>query len=143
VTPTRALPFRGRNLTDTERRVFVFDVCDLSSAGCGYHDNGSSGTRGPPAPVAPVQPLATCTATVSNPTPSGGTETVTVHASTSGIIVVNAHYESTMGIYSGSTDSAGNGTVSFSISSPTKGYTVVVDLIVGHKAQCSTEFTPQ
>jgi hypothetical protein len=95
------------------------------------------------APVAPVAPQATCTATVSNPTASDGTQTVTVHSSVPGVIVMNAHYKTTTSTYGfAATDSAGNGAVSFSVGSPTKGYTVVVDVIVGHMAQCSTSFTP-
>ena len=57
-------------------------------------------------------------------------------------VSLTAHYRTTDSTYTGSTDAAGNASITFGIGRPTIGYTVVVDVTVG-TAACQTSFTPQ
>jgi hypothetical protein len=100
----------------------------------------------PPAAIAPPPALAaSCSASISNPTPGdGGSETLYVTSNvpnTSVRLVI--HYKTKNSSYSGATDPSGAGSVTFGIGRPTIGYTVIVDVTVGQQASCSTAFTPQ
>ena len=86
----------------------------------------------------------TCTATASDPTPGdGGSETISITSNQpSAPITATADYKTVDHTFTGTTDSTGSGSVTFSIGSPTAGFTVNVDVTVG-AASCSTSFTPQ
>jgi len=109
----------------------------------------SSPTTAAPATTvaAAQQPTASasCSASVSNPTPGdGGDETVSVTSNlpqTAG--TVTAHYKTTSHQFQFTTDGIGRGQVTFSIGHPTVGYTVRVDVDLSGRATCSTQFTPQ
>jgi len=86
----------------------------------------------------------TCTASVSDPTPAGGgSETISITSNQpNAAISVTAHYATVDHTFTGTTDTTGSGSVTFSIGHPTSGFTVDVDVTVG-AASCSTSFTPQ
>jgi hypothetical protein len=90
-------------------------------------------------------PAGTCTASVSNPNPTspGGSVTVNVASSLPNRgIEVRVEYKTTKSEYSGTTNGAGAGSVTFQIGQATKGYTVEVEVRVGGDAKCFTQFTP-
>jgi hypothetical protein len=108
-----------------------------------------------PSPTSPTTPAstpppssgaATCTATMSNPTPGdSGDETVNVTSNVPNApVLVTKHYKTTTTADSGTTDGGGAASITFDIGSPTIGYTVEVDVSINSgQATCSTSFTPQ
>jgi hypothetical protein len=110
-------------------------------------------TAATPAPATTAQPASpssplTCSASMSNPTPSdNSTDDVIVHTGVAGSsVTATAHYKSTNTTHTSS--AAGNGVaeVAFDIGRATVGYQVTVDVTVaaaGASTTCSTAFTPQ
>jgi hypothetical protein len=102
-------------------------------------------TAPPAATTPPPATAASCSASMSNPTPGdGGSETLYVRSNVPNATVsLVVHYKTKNTSYSGATDPSGAGSVTFGIGRPTVGYTVIVDITVGQQAACSTAFTPQ
>ena len=86
-----------------------------------------------------------CSASASNPTPSrGGDETINFSSTIANAgATVTAHYRTTSSTFTGMTDAAGNGSVTFNIGQATPGEAVPVDVDIGGRARCTTSFTPQ
>ena len=109
-------------------------------------------TAAPPPTAAttapPAQPSSlTCTASMSNPTPSdNSTDDVNVQTAAGAAVSATAHYKTTVTTHTGTADSSGKASIAFNIGGATKGYPVQVDVTVsegGTTASCSTSFTPQ
>lgn len=98
-----------------------------------------------PAPAAPPPASGSCTASMSDPTPGdGGEETLRVTSNLPNEPgTATAHYRTTDHPFSFQTDGSGAASVTFSIGTPTPGYTVEVDVQITGGATCSTSFTPQ
>jgi hypothetical protein len=106
------------------------------------------GAAGPVAAGAAPRPLATlpCAAHMSTATPARYT-TVTVFVATKARAHVTtvAHYKTTSHAKSTTANAAGRAAIPYAISSATRGYRVVVGVVVslrGVVGRCSTAFTP-
>jgi hypothetical protein len=100
---------------------------------------------GAPSTAAATGGAGTCTATISNPTPSdGGAETILV---TSNIpdtaVTATIYYETTTSQYPGITSASGSASIAFGVGQATVGDTVTITVVVGSGATCTTSFTPQ
>lgn len=84
-----------------------------------------------------------CNANVSDPQPSGGQETVTVHTTANAGVQTVAHYKTRDTEHDGTADGSGVAKISFSIGRPSHGYTVQVTISTSSGQTCSTSFTPQ
>jgi len=95
-------------------------------------------------PVAP--PPLTCTASMSNSTPSDySTTDVLVATAPDAGVTTTAHYKTTDTTHTAVADSTGHADIPYRISRATPGYTVTVDVAVTSGARtgsCSTSFTP-
>jgi competence protein ComEC len=108
-----------------------------------------------PTPTTPAQSdtgSLGVTAQISNPSPSGGSETLTATVTKSGHpaqgvnVNIIVHYKSTTRTFSGTTDANGVSHITWSIGSPSKGFRVVIDVNAsydGLTASTQTSFTPQ
>ena len=90
----------------------------------------------------PSTAQATCTASISDPAPSQhAVETVTIKSNQpSAPISISAVYKTTTLTYTGTTDSAGNGSVQFNIGTAIVGNTVKLTVTI-RAATCTTSFT--
>ena len=105
----------------------------------------SSSPNPPPTSSSAVASAGNISATVSDPSPSTRErETVTVHTGKPGAnVTITAHYKSKDSVYSGTADGNGVATISFSVGSPSKGYTVKIDVDVQGGGHTQTSFTPK
>jgi hypothetical protein len=87
--------------------------------------------------------VGTCTANISNPTPTKGATVIVTYTSNvpNAEVVLTAHYKTTTTVHENATDSAGNGSDAYRISTATSGFEVFVDVQIG-TARCRTSFTP-
>jgi hypothetical protein len=130
------------NATDSGYRFVATDGGIFDFGTSSYFGSAVAPLPPPTPPVVPVGP-ASCSVSMSNPSPPAkGDETANITSSVpSTAVSVTAHYRTTTSSFGGVTDGSGNAAVTFSIGSPTVGYTVGVNVSVG-AASCSTSFTP-
>lgn len=107
----------------------------------------SSAPPPPPPSTSTASSPLTCTAHMTNTSPTQySTTTVVVATGVAGAqVTTTAHYKTTDTTHTGVADSAGTAEVPYKISRATIGYTVVVDVTAtnaGHSATCTTSFTP-
>jgi hypothetical protein len=101
-------------------------------------------TAAPP----PPPPVAThsCSASMSNPTPTAGAnDTVNITSNVPNApVTIMKYYKTTTSTDTGMTDAAGSASITFSTGHPTVGYTVQVTVNINNgEATCSTSFTPE
>jgi len=116
-----------------------------SSSGATTATTATTLASGVPTTALAAGGASTCTATISNPTPSdGGAETIQV---TSNIpdtdVTATIYYETTTSEYPGMTNPSGSASIAFGVGEATVGDTVTITVIVGSGATCTTSFTPQ
>ena len=108
-------------------------------------DTSRPPTSGAPATTTGPSGRASCSAGVSNATPSQhSTEHILVSSDLpSSSVTATAHYKTTNTTHTGTTDGSGDADLPFNIGGATIGFTVVVDVNVGGQVSCETSFTPQ
>ena len=94
----------------------------------------------------PTTVALSCSAGMSNRTPSQNSTTyVLVRTAGGASVTATAHYKTTDTSHSVTASASGRASLAFRISRATVGFTVVVDVTVskaGHAASCSTSFVP-
>lgn len=100
-----------------------------------------------PAPGADAASRLPCTARMSNPSPLQYSRTdVLVHSVRAAVVTTTAHYKTTNTTHTGTTNAAGNADIAYRISRATRGFRVIVSVVVRKGASvgtCSTSFVPR